>query len=134
MADASYGCDEDIDSCWSTQATQGSDIEEEDNARIDRQPTARYPISEADFVEFFKLENQRHRRYIDYARRYRVENPDDFCAKCRLNVKYTQILLATYAYEALVITQHNCDICGSKEGNCDSLKHRDYHEKICLKI
>ena len=130
MATISQNCDEDIIDCWSTQATQGSDSEEENNARI----KPRYPISEADFVEFFKLENQRHRRYLDHARKYRVENPADFCATCRLNVKYTQLLLATFAYEALVITKHNCNICGSKEGNCDSLKHRDYHEENCLKL
>jgi hypothetical protein len=134
MATTSQNCDEDIIDSWSTQATQGSDSEEENNARIDRQPSARYPISEADFLEFFKLENQRHRRYLDHARKYRVENPADFCATCRLNVKYTQLLLATFAYEALVITKHNCNICGSKEGNCDSLKHRDYHEENCLKL
>ena len=131
MATTSQNCDDEaIIDCWSTQATQGSDSEEENNARI----KPRYPISEADFVEFFKRENQRHRRYLDHTRKYCVENPADFCATCRLNVKYTQLLLATFAYEALVITKHNCDICGSKEGNCDILKHRDYHEENCLKL
>ena len=55
MATTLQNCDEDIIDSWSTQATQGSDSEEENNARIDRQPPARYPISEADFVEFLNL-------------------------------------------------------------------------------
>ena len=131
---ASQNCNEDIVDNWSTQATQGSDSEKENNAKIDRQSSTRYPIGEADFLEFFKLENQRHCKYLYQANKYRGENPDDFCATCRLNIRYTQILLSVFAHEALVITKHNCEICGSKEGNCDSLKHRDYHEENCLKL
>ena len=108
------------------------DSSEEEN-NTSRIPSARYPVSEAEFVEFFKLENQRHCRYLEQANEYRVKNPDDYCGTCRLNFKYTQQLLAIFAYEAIVLTKHNCDICGSKEGNCDVFKHRDYHEENCLK-
>ena len=132
----SQNYDDDIDDSWSTQATQGSDSEGENNdKKIDQRAPARYPISEDDFVEFFELETRRLSRYIEKAHKYRVENPEDFCIKCRLNVKYTDLLFATYEYETLVIPKPNCDICGNKEGKvCDALQHRDYHEENCLKI
>jgi hypothetical protein len=138
----SYDCDEDKDDEWSMQATRGSDGEEEKKKHVvslrkksdqlDRkEPPCRGHPSLERFEEFQKLDEERR----VFLRKYVAENPNDFCVKCGLNVKFTDFLFATYEYEALVFCKPNCDICGSREGRiCDAYQHQDYHEENCLKI
>jgi hypothetical protein len=130
----SFDCNEDAE--WSMQAIRGSDGEEEKEKHVvslgkkSEPPCRGHPNSER-FEEFLKLDEERR----VFLRKYVAENPTHFCVKCGLNVKFTDLLFATYEYEALVLCKPNCDICGSKEGRiCDAYQHKDYHEENCLKI
>jgi hypothetical protein len=130
MATTSYGCNEDKDDDWSTQATQGSDSEEENNdleKKSKKEPPCIYHPSLEGFKEFLELDNRA------LLRKYVVENPNDFCTKCGINVKFTDLLFAAYEYEAVVLSKPNCDICGGKR-ICDAFQHLDYHEENCLKL
>jgi hypothetical protein len=118
------------DAEWSMQATQGSDAEEEKHAVSLRQPPCVGHPNFERFEEFLKLDEERR----VFLRKYVAENPTHFCVKCGLNVKFADLLFAAYEYEALVLSQPNCHICGSKDGRiCDAYQHRDYQEKNCLK-
>jgi hypothetical protein len=66
-----------------------------------KEPPCQGHPSLAGFKEYQKTDNERSTEICKYA----VNNPEDFCETCGLNLKYTKHLLASYQYEALVISR-----------------------------
>jgi hypothetical protein len=124
----SFDCNTDAE--WSTQATKGSDNEEEKPVVSLKQPPCRGHPNFEKFGEYLKLDEERR----VFLRKYVAENPTHFCVKCGLNTMFTNYLFATYEYEALVLPRPNCHVCGSKEGRiCDAYQHKEYHKEHCVK-
>ena len=80
--------------------------------------------------EALKFTKEHHVAMCEYVK----NNPKHFCKTCGLNLKYTHYLVASYQYEALVLSEDDCKICESPKGKiCDVDKHQEYHREICLK-
>jgi hypothetical protein len=80
--------------------------------------------------DYWKFVQDSHDSMIKYVK----ENYDHFCETCGLNIMYTRYLKAAYQYEALILSEDDCKICGStKEENCSADKHEEYHRENCLK-
>jgi hypothetical protein len=141
----------DSDDEWSMQAIRGSDDEGGSQGEKRKQPPCRDPPhvkipsrnfgekseppcrghpSLEGFEEFQKIDSERSTEICNYV----ANNPKDFCETCGLNLKYTNYLLASDQFEALVISRGDCKICGSKKGKiCDVYKHQQYHRENCVK-
>jgi hypothetical protein len=144
---------------WSMQAIRGSDDEGDSQGEKRKQPPCRDPPhvkipsrnfgeksdvaamelgeplcrghpSLEGFKEFQKTDKERRK----FLRKYVINNRGDFCESCGLNIRFAEHLLASYEYEALVVSKGDCEICGSKQGEtCDVYKHQRYHRENCLK-
>ena len=82
---------------------------------------------------FLKFQEEDEKRCAAL-REYVANNRGDFCKTCGLNTKFTDRLFASNEYEALVVSERDCTICGRKDGTiCDVFAHRRYHRENCLK-
>ena len=134
----------------SAQAIRGSDDEGDSQGEKRKQPPCRDPPhvkkpsrnfgekseppchpSLEGFEEFQKIDKERSK----ILREYVMNNRGDFCESCGLNTRFAEHLLASYQYEALVVSKGDCEICGSKQGEtCDVYEHQRYHRDNCSKI
>ncbi|CAB4012771.1 Hypothetical predicted protein [Paramuricea clavata] len=127
--------DQDECSNWSTQAVKGdsecdmeNDIEDEEKEEK-KEPPCRYHPTLGGFREFQKEDEKQ----LEIMRDYVKKNRADFCDSCGVNVNFFKELMASHYYEALVISELDCEIFGSKRGKiCDVYAHKRYHEKNCL--
>jgi hypothetical protein len=109
----------DSDDEWSMQAIRGSDDEGDSRGEKRKQPPYRDPPhvkipsrnfgeksepqcrghpSLEGFEEFEKTDKEQRKLMREYV----MNNRGDFCESCGLNTRFTEHLLASYQYEALV--------------------------------
>ena len=81
------------------------------------------------YTEAFAVWDQEKRKKV---RDYVINNRDNFCKLCGLNLKFCDHLSAEY--QPIVISPlDGCNICGStKDRVCDVFTHRRYHYSNCL--
>ena len=81
------------------------------------------------YTEAFAAWDQEKRNEV---RDYILNNRDNFCKLCGLNVRYCDNLSAEY--QPIVIAPlYGCNICGAtKDRVCNVFDHKRYHYNNCL--